>query len=159
MYTVDTTYYLPLHYCTYSHIHSFSHFIFVVSTASLFRCLFCAWLLFPLFSHFLLNKYRNLCLDHCWLILVYSIPDVFSVIFHIYYYLRTVGKIMQDFAIDFLKRKSNILLGKFYLLLDSKLPSLGTCAWSQNRKMFPCLFGILITLYLEEKSTQQTSAY
>ena len=39
---------------------------------------------------------------------------------------------MQDFAIDFLKRKSNILLGKFYLLLDSKLPSLGTCAWSQK---------------------------
>ena len=32
---VDTTYYLSLHYCTYSHIHSFSHFIFVVSTASL----------------------------------------------------------------------------------------------------------------------------
>ena len=59
----------------------------------------------------------------------------------------------------FLKRKSNILLGKFYLLLDSKLPSLGTCAWSQNRKMSPCLFGILITPHLEEKSTQQTSAY
>ena len=152
--------YLPLHTCTYSHIHSsFSHFIFVVSTASLFAAYFVHDFCSLYFPTFLLNKYRNLCLDHCWLILVYSIPDVFSVIFHIYYYLRTVGKIMQDFAIDFLKRKSNILLGKFYLLLDSKLPSLGTCAWLQNRKMFPRLFGILITLYLEEKNTQQTSAY
>ena len=71
---------------------------------------------------------------------MYSIPDVFSVIFHIYYYLRTVGKIMQDFAIDFFERKSNILLGKLafgfkiaifrYLCLVTKQKNVPSSIWN-----------------------------